>query len=75
MITDANILQGTVFHEDIHVEGLQAQADEGNGQVILKLGSEASTMKPKKSKQKPAAHRVIKVNSAQNLHVQKSNIK
>jgi hypothetical protein len=56
MITDANILQGAIFHENFHAEGVQAE--EGNAQAVPKLGSEPSNVKPKKPKQKPAAHRV-----------------
>lgn len=67
MITDANILQRALFHEDNGADDLQAEDDaealsstqggSANGQVALKLGSQSTNGKGKRFGQKPAAHR------------------
>lgn len=69
MITDANILQGPLFHEeDIGADDQQADIDidatsnpqgtPATGPVVLKLGTQSTNAKVKKSHSKPAAHRV-----------------
>lgn len=68
MITDANILQGPLFHEeDIGADDQQADIDidatsnpqgtPATGPVVLKLGTQSTNAKVKKSHSKPAAHR------------------
>eukprot|EP00250_Pteridium_aquilinum_P017677 c23734_g1_i2 orf=409-3576(+) len=68
MITDANILQKPLFHEDIGADDQQADIDieatgspEGipatTGPVVLKLETQSTSGKGKKSGFKPAAHR------------------
>lgn len=68
-IADANILQGALFHEDYDSDNLQGEEDiEGTpnpqgaqtsdkSHIALKVGSQSSKSKGKRSGPKPAAHR------------------